>query len=75
MKSYSGLLTFRATRSTKRPVIGLRMRLRRRQKTGLEMRESQCLDTDLNLSRDLIGRRISISVKRSSKFPVTSGDC
>lgn len=54
----------------------LRVRLRRWQKTGLEMRESQCFDTDLNLSSDLIGRRRSISVKRSSKFPITSaGDC
>ena len=57
---------------TKRPEMGSGTRVRHREKLGLVMRESQCLDTDLNLSRDLIGMRRSISVKRSSILATVS---
>ena len=40
--------------------------MRRAVKAGLEMRESQCLDTDLNLWRDFIGRWRRISARTSS---------
>lgn len=40
--------------------------LRRRTKRGLEMREYQCLDTDLKLSSFFIGTCSRISIKRSS---------
>lgn len=43
----------------------MELRLRRRAKKWLVMIERQCLDTDLKLLRDLVGRRIKISVKRS----------
>ncbi|KAJ0098334.1 hypothetical protein Patl1_20708 [Pistacia atlantica] len=38
------------------------------------MRDSQCLDTDLNFTKDLSGRQRSISVKRSSLFAIISAD-
>lgn len=40
--------------------------LRRREKLGLEIRASHRLETDLNVRRDRIGKRIRISRKRSS---------
>lgn len=40
--------------------------LRRREKLGLEIRASHRLETDLNVRRDRIGKRIRISSKRSS---------
>ena len=36
------------------------------------MRESQCLDTDLNLMRDFTGRWMRISLRRSSLLPIFS---
>lgn len=44
---------------------------RRRQKWGSEIRESQRMDTDLKVTRDLSGRRTRISTRRSS-FSATS---
>lgn len=38
------------------------------------MRDSQCFDTDLNFNKDLIGRRRSISVTRSSLLATVSID-
>ncbi|KAH7839922.1 hypothetical protein Vadar_010367 [Vaccinium darrowii] len=43
---------------------------RRRQKPGEEMRESQCLDTLLNRSRDLQGARTRISDRTLSSAAV-----
>lgn len=37
------------------------------------MRESHCLDTDLNLMSDLAGTRRSISVRRSTLLAIVSG--
>lgn len=46
--------------------------LRRRAKKLLAMRESQDLDMDLSRTRDLTGRRIRISVKRSESAATLS---
>ena len=48
----------------------IRVLERRGEKWGWVMRESQCLDTDLNRRREITGRRLKISVKRSS-LPAT----
>ena len=40
----------------------------------LEMRESQCLERDLILRRDLMGRRRRISVKRPSLSAIAEAD-
>lgn len=48
-----------------RPETVVESGLRRRVKKWLVMIESQCLDTDLKILRDLMGRRIRISIKRS----------
>lgn len=54
------------TGCTNRPeTTAVELGLRRRENESLLMRESQCLDTDLNRMRDLMGRRIRISVNRS----------
>lgn len=44
----------------------VRLKVFRREKWGSVMRESQCLETDLNLRSDLMGRRRRSSDRRSS---------
>ena len=53
-------------RCKKRAETGLGLRFLRREKWGSVMRESQCLETDLNLRSDLMGRRRRSSDRRSS---------
>lgn len=48
--------------------------LRQREKLGSEMRESQCLETDLNLIKDLMGRWRRISLRRSSLSAIISAE-
>ena len=43
-------------------------------KSGLEIRESQCLDTDLNLMRDFRGSLTRICMRRSSLLATISHD-
>ncbi|KAK0597985.1 hypothetical protein LWI29_030508 [Acer saccharum] len=47
---------------------------RRWEKLGLVMRESRCLDTDMNLSKDLMGMQRNSSVRRSSLLAIVSAD-
>lgn len=49
-----------------RPETKLELGFRQRAKLGLMMRESQCLDTDLNRRRDFTGNFMRIWVKMSS---------
>ena len=54
----------------KRPEAGLS----RRRNVSSSIRESQCLDTDLNLIRDLRGSRSRTSFRRSSLLAIISAE-
>lgn len=75
MKSNSSLALLDLERlAKKRPEAEVGKGLRWQEKSGLEMRESQCLDTDLNFMRDLMGRRRRISFRRSSLPAIFSAE-
>lgn len=46
----------------------------RRAKECVEIREHQCLLTNLNLTRDLTGRNWKISINKSSMPPIIAAD-
>ena len=69
-KSYEG----EKVRKRKSPEMGFFVELTRRRKSGSEMRESQCLETDLNLRRDFMGRKSRIWIRRSTLLAIVSAD-
>ena len=73
MKSGSGTMLVQDV-CNNRPETELESGFRQRTKNWSMMRESQCLDTDLNRMSDLARSRIRISVKRSLLAATLSAD-